>query len=268
MDSAPSTAELEQQFDETFDCFVISLARTPQRMAAFLGRNGATGVKFKRFEAADGNAISMADAVVQSIVKPGTRWETKGAIGVALSHRRLWDKAIADGRSLVVFEDDAYLRADIRARSMRAIAPLGDWDIVLLGYNIDSLLEVDLAGDLVLSGLFTPRHPSVANLEKLVKSEDPVMTLRLRHAFGLCGYAISPAGAKKLRESVFPMDNRMLEFPATRRHLPVSSIDAMMNAFFRTMSSHVCVPPLVLTENNWAKSTTVKPGMQPGTRGR
>jgi len=266
MDSAPSTADLERQFDETFDCHIINLARTPERMAAFHGRNGATGVKFGRFEAADGNAIHPDDAVRQGIIKPMTRWSSKGTIGVALSHRNLWDKAIAEEKTLMVFEDDAWLRTDIRSAFMRGMAGRGDWDIVLLGYNTDSLLEINLIGDFDISGLFTPRYPTVANLQSFVKATDPVTAYRLRHAFGICGYAITPAGAQKLRQSVFPMDNRMLEFPATDRRFPAFSIDAMMNAFYRDLAGYACVPPLVLAENDWDKSTIARPRVQPGTR--
>jgi hypothetical protein len=64
------------------------------------------------------------------------------------------------------------------------------------------------------------------------------------------------------------MDNRMLEFPATDRRFPAFSIDAMMNAFYRTLASYACVPPLVLAENDWDKSTIAKPRVQPGSRGR
>ena len=97
-----------------FDCHVINLARTPERMAAFLKQNSASGLAFQRFEAADGNALTEDDAVRLKLIKPGTKWRTKGTIGVALSHRNLWEKAIADDRPLIVFEDDAFVRDDFR----------------------------------------------------------------------------------------------------------------------------------------------------------
>ncbi len=47
------------------------------------------------------------EAIRLGVIKPKTKWNTRGTIGVALSHRNLWDKAIAEKRSLIVFEDDA-----------------------------------------------------------------------------------------------------------------------------------------------------------------
>lgn len=266
MDSALSPASLEQQFDETFDCYVINLARTPERMAAFYGRNGASGIRFRRFEAADGNAIHPDEAVRQGIIKPLTKWSSKGTIGVALSHRNLWDKAVAENRPLVIFEDDAYIRADLRAEFMRAMVGRSGWDIVLLGYNTDSLLEFNLIADLDASTLFTPRYMTAEQLNRFHAARGPVTSFPLRHAFGICGYAIQPSGAKHLREKCFPMDNRMLEFPATERRFPAFSIDSMMNAFYREIGSFACIPPLVLAENDWNKSTIAKPRVSPGSR--
>ena len=266
--TATGTAETNAAtFDEVFDCHVINLARTPQRMAAFLKRNGAAGVAFRRFEAIDGSAISEEEAIQLGVIKPRTKWETKGTIGVALSHRNLWDKAIADQRSLIILEDDAYVRHDLKTALMTAMSGTDAWDIVMLGYNTDSLLEVNVVGDFDMSALFTVRYPTPAQLDRFALARNPAALFGLRHAFGICGYAISPHGAARLRELVFPMDNRMLEFPATQKRFPAYSIDGMMNAFYREMRAYACVPPLVLAPNDKAGSTVMKaPG--PGARRR
>ncbi len=248
----------EETFDSAFDCYVISLARTPERMAAFLGRNGASGIRFRRFEAVDGNALGEDEAIRLGVIKPKTKWNTKGTIGVALSHRNLWDKAIAEKRSLIVFEDDAYIRHDARAALTAAMAGMDDWDIVLLGYNTDSLLEFNVVADMDVSALFTVRYPKPAQLERFAAARDPTRLFGLRHAFGICGYAISPQGAERLRASCFPMDNRMLEFPATNKRFPAYSIDGLMNAVYREMAAYACIPPLVLAPNDKSSSTVMK----------
>ena len=246
-----------EAFDATFDCYVINLARTPERMAAFLRQNAASGIAFKRFEAVDGNALSPDEAVRMGVIKPNTRWNTKATIGVALSHRNLWDKAIADQRPILVFEDDAYVRENVKASFGAALAAVGEWDIILLGYNTDSILEIEMLPEFVFSGLFALRYPSPEQLRRFAAAAVPTVLLKLRHAFGICGYAVSPAGAKRLREGCFPMDNRMLEFPNTARRLPAYSIDGLMNAFYAGLRAYAAVPPLVLPPNDKAKSTVM-----------
>ncbi len=251
-------ADLEQTFDETFDCHVINLARTPERMAAFLQRNGAAGLAFRRFEAADGNAIDHEEAIRLGLIKPNSKWPTRGTVGVALSHRNLWDKAAAERRALIVLEDDAYVRHDIRSAFAGAIAGIGRWDIVLLGYNTNSLLEFNVAGDIDVSGLFTVRYPKPAQLDKFQQTRTAVSLFRLKHAYGICGYAVSPEGAERLRQAVFPMDNRMLEYAATKMRLPAYSIDGLMSVTYPALDAYACISPLVLAPNDKVQSTVMK----------
>jgi hypothetical protein len=158
-------------------------------------------------------------------------------------------------RSAHLFEDDAYVRDDFKTAFMELMARLPRWDIVLLGYNTDALLEFNVIGDFDLSGLFNLRQPKREQLIKFARLAEPVNTFRLKHVFGTCGYAVSREGAAQLARRCFPMDNRVVHFPATNRKLPVFSIDCMMNLFYQRLDAFVCLPPLVLTPNDRATST-------------
>lgn len=237
------------------DCYVINLARSPERLANFMHHNAGSGLEFQRFEASDGNSISDDEAAALRLIKPGTKWESRGVIGVALSHRRLWEKTVAEARPLIVFEDDAYVRHDFAIQFARLTAAIPRWDIVLLGYNTDSLLEFNVAGDFDFSGLFTVRYPKRDQLTAFAQTDLPAAAFRLKHAFGICGYVISPKGAADLLRRCFPMDNRMLHFRATNRKFPVFSIDAMMNLFYQRLDAYVALPPLVLPHNDKHTST-------------
>lgn len=244
--------------DRMFDAYVINLARTPERLASFLRQNSGCGIDFKRFEAADGSAISEDEAVHLNLIKRGTKWNSKGTIGVALSHRNLWEATIAEGRPRLIFEDDAFIRDDFRPVFAAAIAPLTAWDIILLGYNSDALVEFNVAGDFDMSGLLTVKHPNAAQLAKFTRSRNTAGLFRLRHAFGISGYAISPAGARKLIARCFPMDNRLIEFKAAKHRFNAFSIDCMMNVFYREIDAYAFVGPLVLPLNDWEASTVEK----------
>jgi GR25 family glycosyltransferase involved in LPS biosynthesis len=237
------------------EAYVINLERTPERLAAFLKQNADCGIDFRRFEAADGAAIGDDEAVRINLIKRGTTWRTAATIGVALSHRNLWEATVAEDRPRLVFEDDVFVRTDARAVVAPVLAGLGKWDIVLLGYNTDALVEFNVAGDFDMSGLFTVKHPNAAQLARFVRSRNPANPFRLRHAFGISGYAISPAGARKLLARCFPMDNRMIEFKAAQNRFPSFSLDCMMNEIYRAIDAYAFVGPLALPLNDWEAST-------------
>src|SRR5690606_27799761 len=129
-----------------------------------LKQNAATGIVFQRFDASDGATISDDEAVKTNLIRRGTRWRTKATVGVALSHRRLWEATVADDRPRLVFEDDVFIREDFAAVFPSAIATIGAWDIVLFSYNTDALVEFNAAGDFDISALFTVKHPTAAQL--------------------------------------------------------------------------------------------------------
>lgn len=240
------------------DAYVLNLARTPERLAAFLRQNSSTGIAFQRFDATDGRQISEAEAIELGLIKPKTKWNSPGTIGVAMSHKRLWEATIADDKPRVIFEDDVYIREDARDVFTAAVARLKTWDVILLAYNTDALVEFRVAGDFDMSGLFAEKHPKAEQLERFARSREPTALFRLRHAFGISGYAVSPAGAKKLLATCLPMDNRMLVFKAANNRFPVFSIDGMMNAFYREMEAYAFVGPLALPLNDWQSSTITR----------
>lgn len=241
------------------DAYVINLARTPERLATFYRQNGGTGIDFRRFEASDGRAISEAEAIDRGLIKRGTKWNSPGTIGVAQTHRRLWEATVAEGRPRIVFEDDVFIREDARDVYVRQVANLKAWDIILLGYNTDALVEFIMAGDFAMSALFAEKRPDRAQLERFARDRGgPSALFRLRHAFGISGYAISPSGAAKLLARCFPMDNRPLIFKAAKNRFNAFSIDGMMNDVYGDIDAYAFIGPLVLPHNDWNASTITR----------
>lgn len=235
--------------------YVINLARTPERLASFQRQNAASGITFNRFDAADGSLIGEEEAIGFNLIRRGSKWRTPATIGVALSHRNLWEATIAEDRPRMVFEDDVYIRADVAEVFAAATRELAAWDIILLGYNTDALIEFNVAADFGMSGLFTVKHPDAGQLEAFQRSRLPTNLFRLRHAFGISAYAISPAGARKLTANCFPMDNRLIEFKAANNRFNAFSLDCMMNVFYGDLDAYAFVGPLALPLNDWEAST-------------
>lgn len=237
--------------------FVINLKRQPEKFDNFLKLNAGSGIAFERFEACDGAAMAEQEAVDMKIVVPGTKF-TKGSIGCAISHHRLWQQTAEANEPVLVFEDDAAVRNDFSEALPALLAGLPEWDYLTFGYNTDSILDIEMSKGMSSALAFSPKRPSAEDQWHFVKSGAPVSVFRLNNCFGTCGYAISPAGAKKLLRLCFPMDNRQITIMALKRTFPAFNFDCIMNDIYKRIEAFACFSPLVLPKNDLAASTTVR----------
>jgi glycosyl transferase family 25 len=237
--------------------FVINLKRQPEKYEHFLKLNAGAQIPFAQFEACDGAALSEPDAVEMKVVVPGTKF-TKGSIGCAVSHQQLWQQAVEVNEPLLVFEDDAAIRSDFNEVYPRLLASLESWDYLTFGYNTDSILDIEIARGMTSAVAFAPKQPTKQNQQDFVRSTTPVSAFRLNNCFGTCGYAISPAGAKKLLKLCFPMNNRPITIQALKRTFPAFNFDCILNDVYGRIEAYACFPPLVLPRNDVAASTTMR----------
>ena len=186
---------------------------------------------------------------------------SEGMIGCGASHLALWKHAKNNQRNILIFEDDAYCRWDLRNQLDGLLGNLRDWDVILLGYNTSSVLDVRISEDCNFAGFFSTQH-TPAQLEKFQKTTNNVALMRLNNAFGSCAYLVSPQGAEKLIKT-FPMDNRPVRVPGLqtiksgRTTFPCVTSDAILNTAYRDMNAYAVVPPLVIPLNDRATSTTI-----------
>lgn len=184
---------------------------------------------------------------------------TRGAVGSGLTHATLWGQVVRTGIPAHIFEDDAFLCRNFEAESSRILASLPeDWDIILWGNNYDTVLQFELlpgitpcvamfSQDAVRQGIHTFRDMDVTSV-----------ALRLNHTFGICGYAVSPAGAMKLLSHCLPMQSTDVTYQSLGgRVITTSSIDHLMNIHYGQMKAYTCFPPLCLTDNDAANSLNV-----------
>jgi len=126
-----SSSILNRVFDAVF---VINLDRAPDRLKKIDEELRRRGVQYERIVAVDGKALSPKQ------IRASTTWScgkfcTKGAIGCALSHRKVWETMITRGLDRVlVLEDDAHFGEDFDQRFARAWGNVpNDWDLVYIG---------------------------------------------------------------------------------------------------------------------------------------
>ena len=193
---------------------------------------------------------------------------TAGALGCALSHKSLWDHCACGEAAVTVCEDDAIFNRDFSARAatvLRGLPP--DWDIILWGWNFDSVLHVELIEGMKQTVMrFDPSQLAQRTAEFQGKRYE-ILPMRLVAAFGIVCYSLSPRGARSLSERCFPLRNEIVSIPGLGRDVLNFGIDSIMNKHYRALRSYVCFPPLVWTEND--KSTSdVSRKAGPGDAGR
>ena len=238
---------------------VISLKRTPQRLNDFYRRNAHTLKDWNvhLLEGIDGTQqteLFKKSRLVSSDVLKG--W-TPGAIGSALSHMLSWRLCIQLGKPLLVVEDDAILAKTLKKnlkillQSMEHQPPF-----LLLGWNLDSLLQAELEPGLGLISLFEPAYPDESHLKKLVNSPFERRACKLKRCFGLPAYRITPETAQTLLDQLNPLTAE--EIPMGRG-IPThytATLDGILNNQYQRIRAKVVFPPMALAVNNQAESLT------------
>ncbi len=234
--------------------FVVNLDHRPEKYERFLKTNEGCGIAFERFPAVDGSQLTDQEVMEMRIVAPGSRF-TRGAVGGTASMSRIWKLVAQQNAPALVFEDDCILRHDINAHLATLLPSLGNWDMLALGYNTDSVLDVELAPGMKSMMVFRPQYPNDESESAFQKSTSQVSAFRLNCCFGPAGYVLSPAGAQKLLQLILPMDNRPVAVEALGRVLLTTGADGMGNSIYSSINAYVCFAPLVLPRNQKATST-------------
>ena len=228
----------------------LNLQRRPDRNERFLEMN-APWADLCRVPAVDGRAIAVEDLIRNGMIQEPLRAYTGGALGCAASHRKMWEECVRLGEFSTVAEDDAVLNRHFREKAASLLTRLPtDWQIVLWGWNFDSMLHAELIEGVKAGVMWFDRVPLGERLREFRQNDYDVLPLRLLGAFGTVCYSVSPAGARHLLEGCFPLKNERVFFPAFKRSLLNFGIDTVMNKHYRSMKAYACFPPLVWTEND------------------
>ncbi|MGH6802998.1 MAG: glycosyltransferase family 25 protein [Methyloceanibacter sp.] len=236
------------------DLYLINLARSHQRLEEFEQHNKGT-IAYSRFAAVDGKLVSRADLTDKGIVLPGVNY-SDGAIGCALSHLGLWELASKEGKIITVCEDDAIFNKNFTEIQSKLLTNLGsNFDLVLWGWNFDSILAFDLLPGVSPCLARFDQASLRTSVDKFRDANFSPKLFRLHRAFGIPSYTVSPVGAEKLKETCFPIRSLNVFFPGLNRALPNNGIDIPMNEAYPRMRALVSFPPLVVTKNDHSTST-------------
>jgi GR25 family glycosyltransferase involved in LPS biosynthesis len=239
---------------------VISLERSVERRAEFGRRNGHIPYEF--FNAIDGLALQ-PDAISRTgLFQSGLPYRA-GAYGAALSHHTLWDEAIRADHPLTVAEDDAIFRLDFARTQAALLHELPThWDIVLWGWNLNSILAMHVIPG-VKTAMYFDYQQLLGEIDTFQKGTPHSRLYRLNNCFGLPAYSISPAGARKLKSLCFPLTRFSLTFPLLG-DVPNFGLDVATNRIYADINAFVSFPLLAMTRNDHNLSTIQNSPTPPG----
>ncbi len=119
---------------------LINLDRNANRLAQFQSANFHLR-DLVRFPAVDGATISRREFRAQGVFASELPAYNNGAIGCALSHLSMWKKAVEQATVLTIVEDNALTNVNFESEGSLLLHALpSDWDILLWGWNFDSIL--------------------------------------------------------------------------------------------------------------------------------
>ena len=248
----------------------INLGSRSARNEAFLRNNraelDASGFPWRRADGVDGSRLASSTPeemavrgiIAQDGLQEGYEPHTWGHLGAALSHRSLWEEAAQSGDDViqVILEDDAEVCPQFGAQ-LRRVLELAKhrepWDIVHLGFNTDAALTIQLDCPRLEVQLICQQDgrpvglgaPFVVSWPEKSR-EGEVLLGRVLDIHGICGYAVSARGARRLIEACFPMT--------------ATSIDGTISRQTREgrLQALIAIPPLALSANDHTQSDTVR----------
>jgi GR25 family glycosyltransferase involved in LPS biosynthesis len=226
---------------------VINLARTPQRLFTFK-KNNPTFI-FERFAAIDGTKINRQEIVDSGLFteKTANRY-TDGAIGVALSHRQLWQECVTAGENFTILEDDAVLIANFNEMVNRYTSGTKNWDFIFWGANLDQRIVAELSPGIAAAEIKFNQPGVIDNINRIKTQNLYPSLFRVHWAVGLVCYTITPKTAQYLLDNIFPIRDY---FDFRDNH----GVDNSIIEELSNMASYICFPPIALTLNDRYNST-------------
>jgi len=237
---------------------VISLRRTPNRWAEFQKHNSNSlqGCELIRIDGVDGIEQLTTIRSTKIITQPAREGWTLGALGTALSHMLCWRRCSLGTEPVVIVEDDVILANNWQQELHQLIK--ANQQLVLLGWNLDSMLHAELFENQEFISLFEPAYPDIGRLKNIVNSKEPRKLRRLRSAFGLPAYWLTPKMAQNLLKSIGRLEVLPIELKRGFPTCQSSGIDGLLNNHYWNLKAEVVIPPLALALNNTQESLTRK----------
>lgn len=185
-----------------------------------------------------------------------------GAFGCAASHKAIWEESRRTKKEFLVFEDDCYTHPQIGEFIKDNSKTLKSCDICFFGLTTNSVVEVLSPQGIQFSKIyFNPAYPNPDWIKNAFSktSIKKIMFNKFLTGFGYWAYYVTPKGADKLIDLIFPLSLKTTKIPLIRSgqtaDMPCISIDRAGCAVYKQIDALMTYPFLAYNQNT-NKSTT------------
>ena len=235
---------------------VITMDTLSARFKAFKINN--QHLKYDIFFGLSGKDFTKEYRITAGLVTPdlGETDEVSDArMGVALSHFSLWLETLKTDSGMLIMEDDVMTHPEIWAQ-LASVPDLDQKDIVLFTCNMNAPMTMVSPEGVRIASLFDPKNPHPDWIKSVMAKTDlqKIRYCKLERAFGLCCYLVTPKGAKKLVESLFPLRTDGVFVPLISHLVMQCGLDRRLNALYDDLEAFIVSPFLAYTphENEFA----------------
>jgi GR25 family glycosyltransferase involved in LPS biosynthesis len=231
---------------------VITMNPQSARFEAFKINN--QHLKYDIFMGVSGKNMSRQESVDAGFVTPelaATDEVSEARLGTALSHFSLWLEILKTGSSMLIMEDDVMTHPDLWAKAT-SIPDIEHKDIVLFTCNMNATLVKTSPEGVSTGSIFDPKNPHPDWIRSTLAKTDlqNLHYSRLRKAFGLCCYLVTPRGAKKLVEQLFPLRTDGVFVPFVPHPVMQAGLDRRLNALYEELDAFIATPFLAYTPHD------------------
>ena len=172
--------------------YVINLARSSERRAHVTAELEKTSIEYEIVEGVDGRDLNCADPQTIDPSVTGSSWFRPGVAGCALSHLRVHQKILADGRDhALVLEDDITVPGDLGKLADEVAEHLTRAEVALLNCDGRETLKMSRDGAV-----------DVSSARKLAL---PIDVSRPESG---AAYVITREACKRMTENVLPVRSK------------------------------------------------------------
>ena len=242
----------------------ITMDKKGKRFISFVKNNAH--LKITPFEAIVGKNLLKKDILSENIATAdflsNKNLFSYGAIGCAASHKKIWETSIKERKDFLVFEDDCYVHPQIESfiKVNKNILSLSD--ICFFGLTTNSVMQVKSPQDLQFSSIyFDPNYPEPEWIKDAFSKTDinRIIFNKLIIGFGFWAYYLTPKGAKKLIELIFPLSLKTIPIPLINsgqtQQMPCISIDRSGCAIYKQINALMTYPFLAYNSNRLVSTT-------------
>ena len=242
----------------------ITLDKKGKRYKNFIENN--SHLKINPFEAIIGENLTKEQILKDNLATldliSHETFFSFGAFGCAASHKSIWEESRRTQKEFLVFEDDCYTHPQIYKFIEDNSKTLNSCDICFFGLTTNSVVEVLSPQGIKFSKIyFDPAYPKPEWINEAFSktSIKNIIFNKFITGFGYWAYYLTPKGADKLINLIFPLSLKTTKIPLIRSgqaaDMPCISIDRAGCAVYKDIDALMTYPFLAYNQNT-NRSTT------------